>query len=55
MRLFVARIHPDQGLLITKTAYSSAGGHAPTEDAEAALLRKLRPALLAATARPPIT
>ncbi len=55
-RLLRPRVHPDQGLLIRKRAYEAAGGHPAGEDAEAALLRKLgRIALLAVTARPPIT
>jgi hypothetical protein len=54
-RLFARRVQPEQGLLITKAAYIARGGHAPGEDAEAALLRRVRPALLDATARRPIT
>ncbi len=52
---FGPRIRPEQGLLISARAYAQAGGHPASEDAEAVLLRKVRPALLAATARPPIT
>jgi len=54
-RLFAPRVHPQQGLLITKAAYLSVGGHPDTEGAETAFLRKLgRIVLLAATARPPM-
>ncbi len=55
-RLLRPRVHPGQGLLIRKHVYEAAGGHPAGEHAEAALLRKLgRVALLAVTARPPIT
>jgi glycosyltransferase involved in cell wall biosynthesis len=54
-RLLAPRIQPEQGLLIAKRLYDSAGGHPPREDAEAALLRGLRPVLLSATVRMPIT
>jgi glycosyltransferase involved in cell wall biosynthesis len=53
--IFGPRVRPEQGLLISARAYTQAGGHSPTGDAETALLRKIRPALLAATARAPIT
>ena len=52
--LFGLRARPEQGLLISARCYRDTGGHPPTENAEAALLRKLgRVAMLAATARPP--
>jgi glycosyltransferase involved in cell wall biosynthesis len=55
-QLFPARPHPDHGLLIAARLYESAGGHAATEDAETALLRRLgRIARLPAAARPPNT
>jgi len=53
--IFGPRVRPEQGLLISARAYGQAGGHLATEHAEAALLGKVRPVLLAATARPPIT
>jgi glycosyltransferase involved in cell wall biosynthesis len=53
--IFDPRVRPEQGLLISARAYAQAGGHPPGDDAEAALLRKVRPVLLAAKARPPIT
>jgi glycosyltransferase involved in cell wall biosynthesis len=53
--LFGPRVRPGQGLLISARAYTQAGGHPPNDGAEAALLRKVRPTLLAATARSPIT
>ncbi len=53
--IFGPRVRREQGLLISARTYREAGGHPPTDDAEAALLRKLRRvALLAAAARPPI-
>jgi glycosyltransferase involved in cell wall biosynthesis len=53
--IFGPRVRPEQGLLISAKAYREAGGHPPTDDAEAALLRKLgRVTLLAAAARPPM-
>jgi len=54
-RLLAPRVQPEQGLLVTKRLYDSAGGHPPREDAEARLLRRLRPVLLPATVRIPIT
>lgn len=50
------RARPEAGLLITRRLYDSVGGHAPHEEAEAALLRKLgrrRLATLPVGARPP--
>jgi glycosyltransferase involved in cell wall biosynthesis len=53
-RLLRSRVQPDQGLLIRKRAYDTAGGHAVSEDAETVLLRRLgRIALLPATIRVP--
>ena len=50
-KLLPFRSHPDRGLLVRKRAYEAAGGHAPSENAEAALLRRLRVARLTASAR----
>lgn len=47
---------PEQGLLIPRRVYDSVGGHAPDDNAEAALLRKIgrrRLAMLPVGARPP--
>jgi glycosyltransferase involved in cell wall biosynthesis len=55
VELFGPRVRAEQGLLIPKRLYERFGGHNAREDAEAALLRKVRPLLLAATVRPPIT
>jgi glycosyltransferase involved in cell wall biosynthesis len=52
--IFGPRVRPEQGLLIAASAYKQAGGHPAREDAEALLLRKLRPALLAAGIRAPV-
>jgi glycosyltransferase involved in cell wall biosynthesis len=52
--IFGPRVRPEQGLLIAASAYKRAGGHPAREDAEALLLRKLRPALLAAGIRAPV-
>jgi glycosyltransferase involved in cell wall biosynthesis len=55
-RIFPARAHPDQGLIIRTGVYQALGGHGEGEDAEAALLRRLgRLPLLDAAARGPIT
>lgn len=55
-QLFGPRRHPDRGLLIRRQAYAATGGHPFSEDAEAALLRRLgRIPLLAASVRQPIT
>jgi hypothetical protein len=40
-RLLPPRAHPAHGLLIRTRAYKAAGGHPPTDEAEAALLRRL--------------
>jgi hypothetical protein len=53
--LFGSAPTPDQGLLIARRLYEQFGGHAASEDAESALLRRLgrrRLALLPAAARP---
>ncbi len=49
------RAGPDQGLLISRAHYLAAGGHAPHDDAERALLSKLgrRLVTLQASALPP--
>lgn len=47
---------PEQGLLIPRQLYDSIGGHPATDDAEAAMLRRLgrrRLAMLGVGARPP--
>jgi glycosyltransferase involved in cell wall biosynthesis len=51
---FGPRVRPEQGLLISARAYAQAGGHRASDDTEAVLLRKVRPALLAATLRAPV-
>jgi glycosyltransferase involved in cell wall biosynthesis len=52
--VFGARVQPAQGLLISARDYAQAGGHAAAENAEAALLRRVRPVLMSAVLRPPI-
>ncbi len=48
-------VPPEHGLLISARTYRETGGHPPTDDAEAALLRKLRRiALLPASVRTPV-
>ncbi len=54
LRAVCGSLHPEQGLLIEKLAYVALGGHAATESAEAALLRRLgrrRIVLLPASSR----
>jgi hypothetical protein len=48
-------VPPRHGLLISARTYRETGGHPPIDDAEAALLRKLRRiALLPASVRTPV-
>jgi hypothetical protein len=58
LRAAFAGAGPDQGLLIARALYSELGGHAPHDDAEDALLRRIgrrRVGLLGARLRPPDT